>query len=224
MPLFVALIAVLTSSGLLMLWLHRVFTSRRSDGLKVRGPRQDKLIPKNLGRTVLGNGVFSAVVVFVLCYGLYGSLFREGDVSLGGFVWEIFATLLLYDFLYYLLHRYPFHKWNLLRGVHTVHHKVRYPTAFDSLYLHPLENFLGLALLMTCVWIVGPVSIPSFAVIFLVYSSLNILVHCGLNSPIALFKPLSYMTRKHDRHHQSMRAGNFASITPLPDLLFGTAE
>jgi hypothetical protein len=32
------------------------------------------------------------------------------------------------------------------------------------------------------------------------------------------------MARKHARHHSSMRAGNYASITPLPDLIFDTYE
>jgi len=35
---------------------------------------------------------------------------------------------------------------------------------------------------------------------------------------------VSYLARKHDIHHTSMRGGNFASITPVCDILFGTAE
>ncbi|MCC6766035.1 MAG: hypothetical protein IT293_15365 [Deltaproteobacteria bacterium] len=29
---------------------------------------------------------------------------------------------------------------------------------------------------------------------------------------------------QHDKHHRSMRSGNFAFLTPIPDTLFGTAE
>ena len=131
--------------------------------------------------------------------------------------------LVVYDFAYYFMHRFPFHEWEWAKKVHAVHHVAKFPTAIDSLYLHPVENFLGIALLMTCVWAVGPIHVYSFAALFFVYSQLNIAVHCGLhlNGPLWYF---GLLARKHDHHHHSMRAGNFASITPIPDILFGTAE
>jgi sterol desaturase/sphingolipid hydroxylase (fatty acid hydroxylase superfamily) len=35
---------------------------------------------------------------------------------------------------------------------------------------------------------------------------------------------LGVLAAKHDRHHHSMLSGNYASITPLPDIIFGTVE
>jgi sterol desaturase/sphingolipid hydroxylase (fatty acid hydroxylase superfamily) len=101
---------------------------------------------------------------------------------------------------------------------------VRHPNAFDALYLHPVETFLGLALLIACTWLLGPVHIATFAGVFFVYSALNIIVHCGLDFHFPPFLALSYLARKHDIHHTSMKGGNFASITPIWDILFGTAE
>jgi sterol desaturase/sphingolipid hydroxylase (fatty acid hydroxylase superfamily) len=77
---------------------------------------------------------------------------------------------------------------------------------------------------MLCTLLVGPVNIYSFAGVFLVYSVLNILNHAGLDLLFFPFRTITHLSRKHDRHHVSMRSGNFASITPLFDLLFGTAE
>jgi sterol desaturase/sphingolipid hydroxylase (fatty acid hydroxylase superfamily) len=71
---------------------------------------------------------------------------------------------------------------------------------------------------------VGPVNIYTFAGVFVIYSCLNILNHTGLDLPFFPFRTLSYLARKHDGHHISMRSGNYASITPLFDRLFGTAE
>jgi sterol desaturase/sphingolipid hydroxylase (fatty acid hydroxylase superfamily) len=105
--------------------------------------------------------------------------------------------------------------------VHAVHHRVRYPTTIDSLFLHPFEGFCGLALLMLCTWIVGPVHAYTFGACFLVYSWLNIIIHGGVRLPIPY---LGMLARNHAVHHVDMKAGNYASISPLPDLLFGTHE
>ena len=122
------------------------------------------------------------------------------------------------------MHRVAFHQWGPLRKVHVVHHAVRHPHSVDSLYLHPVETFLGLALLVVCSMIVGPVHAATFCVVFAVYSFLNILVHCGLNLPFFPFRVVSFLARKHDVHHTSMKGGNYASLTPFFDKLFGTAE
>lgn len=169
------------------------------------------------------NSLFSAALVYVLALVFQRWLFYAHLPTFGRLVYETVAVLIVYDFLYYLLHRYPFHAWPGLREVHTRHHLAKFPVAWDSLYLHPLETALGLFLLMTCVWMIGPVSTYSFGLIFLVYSQMNVLVHCGLALPGAL-KPFGYMARKHDAHHRHMKAGNFASLTPIWDKLFRTGE
>ncbi len=81
----------------------------------------------------------------------------------------------------------------------------------------------GLLLLAFSTWLVGPVHPYSYGLVFFLYSQMNILVHCGLDlrGPLA---PFGFMARKHDGHHKHMKAGNFASITPLWDLVFRTAE
>jgi sterol desaturase/sphingolipid hydroxylase (fatty acid hydroxylase superfamily) len=175
-------------------------------------------------RIAIVNSVLSISMVYGLTYLLYAFLFYEEAASPGRMLLEGVGILITYDFAYYLVHRYLFHQWELLKRVHAVHHTVRYPTAYDSLYMHPLENAIGLVLLMLCTFLVGPVSVYSFAGVFVVYSSLNILNHAGLDLPFFPFRTLTALARKHDKHHVSMRSGNYASITPLFDLLFGTAE
>ena len=60
---------------------------------------------------------------------------------------DIVAVLLVYDFFYYLTHRFVFHG-PLLRKVHALHHQARTPTYIDALYVHPLETFIGLTLFL----------------------------------------------------------------------------
>ncbi|MFN7950460.1 MAG: sterol desaturase family protein [bacterium] len=199
------------------------FYSPISANIRIREEKARKLKGWPVALRIGLNGLFSSGLVYLLALALQHQLFYAARPSLARLAFESVAVLVVYDFLYYLLHRYPFHAWPGLREVHAVHHRAKYPIAFDSLYLNPIETLAGLALLTFCTWLVGPVSVHAFGLIFLVYSQMNILVHCGLDLPGAL-RPFGFMARKHDAHHRHMKAGNFASLTPIWDRLFRTAE
>jgi sterol desaturase/sphingolipid hydroxylase (fatty acid hydroxylase superfamily) len=224
MSLYVMLSVVLALSGALLIGLTLLFRMPVSDSHRIREePVRTPKGPK-FWRIALFNSALSISLIYGLTYLFYAALFYEQPVSPWRMLLEGVGILISYDFAYYLVHRFPFHQWRLLRRIHAVHHTVRYPTAYDSLYMHPIENTIGVALLMLCTFLVGPVSIYSFAAVFVIYSALNILNHAGFALPFFPFRTLSYLARKHDRHHVSMRSGNYASITPLFDHLFGTAE
>jgi sterol desaturase/sphingolipid hydroxylase (fatty acid hydroxylase superfamily) len=216
------LFTVLLASLLLEVLLTVVYVSRTSDAYKIYPPRE-----KHIGRIVklvLPNSILSGGLIIGITYAGTGWLIHEAQTSALELVADVVVTLGLYDLLYYFLHRYLFHEWQLLRSVHVLHHTVKYPTALESLYVHPIENALGVLLLMLCLVIVGPVSLPGFAVLLAIYSWLNIVIHSGLDFRHAALRPIAFMVRKHAKHHSSMRAGNYASITPLPDMLFRTLD
>lgn len=222
MSLFYALSAVLLASGLLMGILAAAYRWPRLRSRRIAG--DENRMPSGY----LGRAVTTALITPVLVYGLS---FAAAPVMIGrhGDSWvkmlgQTVAILALYDVTYYFMHRFAFHQWGWLKRVHAVHHAVHHPSAVDSLYLHPVEAFLGLALLILCTIAVGPVSVATYAAVFAVYSFLNIVIHSGLDLRALALRPVSHMARKHDTHHTSWRGGNFASITPIPDLLLGTAE
>ena len=101
-----------------------------------------------------------------------------------------------------------------------MHHRARNPTALESFYLHPIELFAGIILMLAATVVVGPINHVAYLIVFFVYSILNIIVHSGLNLP--LMGPTNFLTRKHHVHHQDDFGKNFSSLTPLPDLFFGT--
>ena len=140
--------------------------------------------------------------------------------------WAAAVVLLVYDFAYYFLHRFM-HVKRLMRWVHGVHHRARNPSAMESFFLHPAELFAGLGLLFVAmaavVAVVGPIHVHAFAVAFFVYSTLNILVHSGLDTRVVVLKPIDFLARKHHVHHEIDFGKNYSSLTPLPDLVFGTA-
>ncbi|MBC8070180.1 MAG: sterol desaturase family protein [Deltaproteobacteria bacterium] len=224
MPLWALLTIVLALSGALFLLAGGAYRSPLMARHRLPDDKPRKVNGARLYTRVLGNMVFSSALVYVLAYAAYPWLFDETERSWAVSLLQPIGILLLYDAAYYCMHRFAFHRWAWLKRVHAVHHAVRHANAIDSLYLHPLETFLGLALLMACTMLVGPVQPVVFAVVFAVYSFLNILVHCGLDLPVFGLRAVSYLARKHDIHHTSMRGGNFASITPICDILFGTAE
>jgi len=224
MSLLASLVIVLALSGVLMLVAALGYRSPAFARFRLEDDPNRKVHGLGLYGRVFANMAFSAVLVFAMAYGGYDLLFTDAPSSVWRSAVQFVAILGIYDFLYYLMHRFAFHQWAWLKKVHVVHHKVRHPNAVDSLYLHPIETFLGLFLLMCCTALVGPVSPATFGVVFAVYSFLNILVHAGLDIPIPGLRTFGMLARKHDIHHTSMRGGNFASITVLWDRVFGTAE
>ncbi|PRQ01118.1 sterol desaturase family protein [Enhygromyxa salina] len=220
MAVHVTLITVLVASALLEVLLYVTYVSRSSDGYKIYPLRGKDL--RRIARVMLPNSLLSGALIVGLTYGGQGWLLHTGETSALGVVADVVATLVLYDLIYYCMHRYLFH--GRLQWVHVLHHTVKYPTAIESLYVHPIENAMGVLLFIACIWIVGPISLWGFAVALAIYSWLNIVIHSGLDFRHAWLRPVAYMVRKHARHHSSMRAGNYASITPIPDLVFGTAE
>ncbi|MCX4244889.1 sterol desaturase family protein [Paraliomyxa miuraensis] len=223
MALHSMLLIVLLISGVLLLAVKLAYHWAPLSSARINPEPRRKLWGWRLYPRVVANMALSGSLVFVLVYATRPWLIVEGEPSWARLLLDAVAVLLVYDFLYYFMHRFAFHRWPL-RKVHVVHHAVRHPHAIDSLYLHPLETFLGLALLVSCSVALGPVHPATFCVVFAVYSFLNILVHSGLNLPFFPFRALSYLARKHDVHHTSMKGGNYASLTPIFDKLFGTAE
>jgi sterol desaturase/sphingolipid hydroxylase (fatty acid hydroxylase superfamily) len=222
MPLHVTLITVLAASAVLEILLYVVYVSRSSDPYKIYPLRGKDL--RRIARVVVPNSLLSGALVVGVSYWGAPWLVHTGETSTMELIADVVATLGLYDLIYYFMHRYLFHEWKLLRAAHVLHHTVKHPSAIESLYVHPIENAMGVMLFMVCLLIVGPISLWAFAVTLAIYSWLNIVIHSGLDFRHAWLRPIAYMVRKHARHHAGMHRGNYASITAIPDLLFGTNE
>ncbi len=143
---------------------------------------------------------------------------------------EIVAILAIFDFMYYLTHRFVFHG-DPMRKIHSLHHQARTPTFIDAQYVHPLETFIGLSLFLISIPIValiegGPVNTFSAALATLVFTQLNTINHTFTNLPkeSRLFRTIDYITGVHHAHHVDMNQGNYATLTMFYDKLFGTFE
>jgi len=141
---------------------------------------------------------------------------------------EIFTILMVYDFFYYLTHRFVLHGNGPLKLIHGIHHQARDPSWIDSHYVHPVEIAIGLWLFFGTVLgyalIAGPVHVASIVVCFVTFHEINQLNHTYCKLPYFPFKTINWIVAKHHVHHENMRRGNYATITLFYDYLFGTLD
>ncbi len=139
---------------------------------------------------------------------------------------DLVVMLMVYDFFYYLMHRFLFHGQGYWRKIHAVHHQARDPSFIDAHYVDPRETFAGVLLFVSTVTLIalfmGPFHSVTLALMFFVFTQLNILNHCKVELPFFPFKTASWITARHAAHHENMHKGNYATITLLYDKMFGT--
>ncbi len=149
-------------------------------------------------------------------------------------LFDIVLILMVYDFFYYLTHRFLFHAAHdsrfavlrFFRRVHAVHHQARDPSHIDAFYVHPVETTIGQLLFHFTVLglglALGGFHVVSLAIASLVYIQLNTFNHVKFDLPG--YQVLNWISFKHHVHHIDMQKGNYATITLLYDKLFGTLD
>ena len=216
-------VALLALDGALLFLLSWAYHSPRVVDLRI-SPKTSMAVPAAQRLLNIGiNSVLSLTFVMGLLVAFDEALIAPAHAGPWRTIAEVVAALMLYDFAYYGLHRAMHTRAGML-WVHGVHHRVHNPTAMESFYLHPIELFAGISLLMLCIGVVGPVSPVSFLVVFGLHSTLNIVVHSGLVTGWRTLRWLDDLMVKHHVHHRGDLNYNLASLTPLPDLAFGTAR
>jgi sterol desaturase/sphingolipid hydroxylase (fatty acid hydroxylase superfamily) len=145
---------------------------------------------------------------------------------------DIFVVLMVYDFIYYLTHRFLFHDSRFLGGplkwVHAVHHRQHNPCRADSSYIHPIEVAIGLGLFVGTIFglslIMGKFHVVTLVVTWVAFSQINLHNHTLWESDRFPFKYMHYLSRMHHNHHARFTGGNFATISLLYDWMFGTLD
>ncbi len=222
--LAIILLIGFTTGGISFAYLSRLVKDPKAQEYVISADPHRRMDGDELNRIVRLNQLVSIVCIVGLTFGLYSWLFYTHEVPWWRHLLEALTVIFIYDFGYYFMHRFLFHEWSVLRKVHAVHHAANYPQSIDSLLLHPVETVMGLGLLTASILAVGGIHIYTFAPIFVMYTTYNVWNHAGINIPHGPMKIMGRIAVIHDKHHHSMRSGNYASLTPLPDLIFGTAQ
>jgi sterol desaturase/sphingolipid hydroxylase (fatty acid hydroxylase superfamily) len=145
---------------------------------------------------------------------------------------DMAVILMFYDFFYYLVHRFLFHKNGFLGGplvwVHAVHHRQHNPCRMDSSYIHPIEVAMGLALYAGSVLVLsllmGPFHVVTIVITWVAFSEINLHNHDLWKADRFPFKYLAYAAKMHHNHHARFTGGNYATISLLYDWMFGTID
>ena len=195
--------------------------SERYQKYRIRMPVRDPLEKAGKFKEVSRAVVFDITLYCVYLVLAYDWLIQDGSVGLLTMFGQVLAILLIYDFGFYWVHRL-FHHPFLMRRVHGVHHKVRFPKAIDDFYLHPIDSLWVTTLFFSSIAIVGPLNTTSFLVTLFVYVFINNSLHSGLSLPHPLFTLTNYLARRHEVHHGQKISANFGSIFPFWDMMFGT--
>jgi sterol desaturase/sphingolipid hydroxylase (fatty acid hydroxylase superfamily) len=194
--------------------------NHQADRSKLARKRFSEAVKTN-NRSALGTNAVFFLAILPFCLTL-------APRPLWRHIVDIVAVLMVFDFFYYLTHRFLFHG-KLLNKVHALHHQARTPTYIDALYVHPLETSIGLVLFLGTIPLIGflsggPLNAFSAAVATLIFTQVNTINHTYVNLPYFPFKTVDYITSIHAAHHIDMQRGNFATLTMLYDWLFGTLE
>jgi sterol desaturase/sphingolipid hydroxylase (fatty acid hydroxylase superfamily) len=145
---------------------------------------------------------------------------------------DIAVILMVYDFVYYLTHRFLFHDGGPFNGplmwMHAVHHRQHNPCKNDSSYIHPLEIAIGLGLYVATIFVLsrfmGSFHVVTIVITWIAFSEINLHNHNLWESDRFGFRYLNYLSKMHHNHHARFTGGNYATITLLYDWMFGTLD
>lgn len=145
---------------------------------------------------------------------------------------DSFVILMVYDFFYYLAHRFLFHDEGFFGGpllrVHAIHHRQHNPCRGDSSYIHPIEVGIGLGLYVGTILLLslamGRFPVATVVITWVAFSQINNHNHDLWEESRFPFAYLNTMSVMHHNHHARFTGGNFATISLLYDWLFGTLD
>lgn len=143
-----------------------------------------------------------------------------------------FVILMVYDFVYYLTHRFVFHDSAGMKGplmwMHAVHHRQHNPCRWDASYIHPLEVAIGLGLYILTIFVLarvlGDFQVPTIVLTWFAFTEINLHNHDLWEVDRFPFRTMATMARMHHNHHASFTGGNYATISLLYDWMFGTLD
>ena len=137
------------------------------------------------------------------------------------FLLQAFEALILSDFLIYWGHRLQ-HKVDFLWRFHKVHHSAEHLDWLAAHREHPLDSIYTIGLINLPAFIMG-FPLEAIAGVIAFRGIWAIYIHSNVRLPIGRLKMLIGAPELHHWHHNLDReTGNYANISPIMDLVFGT--
>ena len=204
----------------LLFWpLEKVFTARKQQLIR---PNWWTDLAFFLGQYLFWGGCVLAALHLFRGWvdGIVPIAFREAVRSQP--VWlQGVEVIFLSDLLIYWAHRLQ-HRVEFLWRFHSIHHSAEHLDWLAAHREHPLDS----------VYTIGIINLPAFILGFPLETLAGLLafrgiwaiyIHSNIRLPIGPLRFLIGAPELHHWHHSRERdAGNYANISPLMDLIFGT--
>ena len=134
---------------------------------------------------------------------------------------QFIGVVVVSDFLVYWGHRAQ-HHFPLLWRFHAVHHTVEHLDWLAAHREHPLDTIYTVGLLNVPFYLSG-VPIETLGLFAAFRGVWAVYIHSNVRLPIGRMRMLIGAPELHHWHHdRDRKAGNYANLSPLMDLLFGT--
>lgn len=134
---------------------------------------------------------------------------------------QVLLVIVLSDFFVYWGHRAQ-HYFTFLWRFHAVHHSAEHLDWLAAHREHPIDSIYTIGLLNLPLYLTGvPISTIAY---FAAFRGLwAIYIHSNVRLPIGPLRVLIGAPELHHWHHDRDRnAGNYANLSPLMDVIFGT--
>jgi sterol desaturase/sphingolipid hydroxylase (fatty acid hydroxylase superfamily) len=170
--------------------------------------------------------LWGSLVLWVLSY---FSAYLDGIVPAGvrsfvqskPFWMQAIAVILSSDFIIYWGHRLQ-HRVGFLWRFHKVHHSAEHLDWLAAHREHPLDSIYTIGLINLPAFVLG-FPLETLAGVIAFRGIWAIYIHSNVRLPIGPLRMLIGAPELHHWHHDLDRdAGNYANISPVMDLLFGT--
>ena len=134
---------------------------------------------------------------------------------------QAIEVILLSDFFIYWGHRLQ-HSIPLLWRFHSIHHSAEHLDWLAAHREHPLDTIYTLTLINLPAFLLG-FPIQTLAAFILFRGIWAIYIHSNVRLPLGPLRMLIGAPELHHWHHDRDRnAGNYANLSPLMDIAFGT--
>lgn len=134
---------------------------------------------------------------------------------------QAIEVIVLSDFLIYWGHRLQ-HKVGFLWRFHKIHHSAEHLDWLAAHREHPIDSVYTIGLINLPAFIFG-FPLETLAVLIAFRGIWAIYIHSNVRLPLKFLRVIIGSPELHHWHHDLDRdAGNYANISPLMDILFGT--
>lgn len=137
-------------------------------------------------------------------------------------VWlQLLIVIALGDFLIYWGHRLQ-HSVGFLWRFHSIHHSAEHLDWLAAHREHPLDSIYTILIVNLPIFALG-FSTQALAMLAAFRGLWAVFIHANVRLPIGPLRMLLGAPELHHWHHDRSRdAGNYANVSPLMDIMFGT--